>query len=211
MSIANIYFDVADVDDKIYSIISSELEPKSHLDHDLNSIPDVILLQGDTSIGVDAIREVGSKISIAPNILKFKFIICQNCHLLTEAAQNALLKHLEQNYDYLRWLFFTESKYEYRLLPTIKSRFVLNYNDIVHVVDHDEINSYLTKIKKKSMDFEDLNLDVLLECFYILYEAEQKLHWLKLIDRVIKIKSFEQNHVKWSKNTKLAMIFTNLV
>lgn len=207
MSIANIYFDVENIDDKIYSIINTESSHISNKENDLSTIPDVFLLKGELSIGVDAVREVGAKVAIAPNTLNHKYIICKDCHLLTEAAQNALLKHLEQNYNYLRWIFFSESRYEYRLLPTIKSRFVLNYNDLSNDLNHDEINTYLSLIKKQSYDFKDLNLDTLLHCFYILHEAEQSNHWLKLIDKVLKIKAFEQNHLKWSNTTKLALIF----
>lgn len=211
MSIANIFFDVEDVDRKIYSLMSEESYFDTNVINNLSSLPDVFLLNGDLSIGVDAVREVGAKIAIAPNILTYKYILCKDCHLLTEAAQNALLKHLEQNYSYLRWFFFTESKYEYLLLPTIKSRFVLHYDDINKEENLDEVNMYISKIKQNEFDFEVLNLDVLLKCFHILYEADKNTYWLKLINRVLKIKAFEQNHLKWSKTTKLAMIFKNLV
>lgn len=207
MSIANIFFDFENVDHKVYSLLSKEPYLIKNKINDLSSFADIYLLDGDLSIGVDAVREVGSKIAIAPNILTCKYILCKNCHLLTEAAQNALLKHLEQNYSYLKWFFFTESKFEYILLPTLKSRFALNYNDINEQDSDDEINIYISKIKQNSFDFEELNLDVLLKCFYILHETEKNKYWLKLINRVLEIKAFEKCHIKWSKTTKLAMIF----
>ena len=105
MPSAKIIFDVNNVDEKIGILVSEEpYVIKNKLVSNLRDLPDVFFLEGEKSIGVDTIREVGSKIVIAPNVLDHKYIICKDCHLLTEASQNALLKHLEQTYEYLQWI-----------------------------------------------------------------------------------------------------------
>ena len=212
MPTANIFFDVKSPTEKIISILSNE-HCFSDNTNNIDSIPDIINLIGDTSIGVDAVRAIGKKISIPPNMLSHKYIVCKNCHLLTEAAQNALLKHLEQNYNYIKWLFFTESKYEYKLLKTLRSRFILIYDTCEDEFNQEVINEYILSIKRNHFDIKSLDLDCLLRALFKLYEDESiyrhKTHWLKKIERVIAIKSFQQSHLKWSKTTTLAMIFSN--
>ncbi|MEE2769603.1 MAG: hypothetical protein VX835_00785 [Pseudomonadota bacterium] len=212
MPTANIFFDVENVEKKVNSILQLEsyFTNQTESEH-IYELPDILLLSGGTSIGVDAIREIAPKIAQAPNLLESKYIICKDCHLLTEAAQNALLKHLEQNYSYLNWLFFTYAKYEYKLLKTLRSRFVLRYDGYTDTITKNEIDHYVTKIRDNDFGFDNLNLDILLMSLFHLYQKEthKKTHWLKRIDRVIKIKSFEQSHLKWSKNTTLALIFTD--
>lgn len=213
MSTANIYFDINHPIAKITSILTNE----SYFSNDcieinIEALPDVWMLTGENSIGVDSVRAIGSKIATPPHSLAYKYIICKDCHLLTEAAQNALLKHLEQNYRYIQWLFFTESKYEYRLLKTLKSRFILHYDACVDDIDQDDVNRYISCIKANQFDFSVLDLDCLMMAFYKLYEVETKQQkksiWLKRIDRVIKLKLFQQNHLKWSNTTTYAMIMS---
>ena len=216
MSSNNLYFDVVKPELLISEIIKQEVyyQDKS-LPEDMLNIPDVLILSGDKSIGVDDIRVVVSKITTYPTILEHKYIICYETHLLTEASQNALLKHLEQNISYLHWHFFIHSKFEMNILTTLKSRFVKHYGSELASLDDEKQNMYVDAIKKNQLCHEaTIDLDILFNAIMSLYYSatnkQQQGYWLKTIDRLIKVKFFEKNYLKWSTSTKIAMIFSDL-
>ena len=88
--------------------------------------PDVFYVEPSTrkSIGVDDIREqVSRNIEIKPYKHKYKIFIIKNAHLMTPAAQNALLKTIEEPVGYGVFLLTSESIMNF--LPTIISRSVV--------------------------------------------------------------------------------------
>lgn len=84
--------------------------------------PDVIPInRGDkASLGVDVVRELRHDVLIAPNDLSVKIYVIEDAHLMTEAAQNALLLTLEEPPAYVLFLLLCESATT--LLETIRSR-----------------------------------------------------------------------------------------
>ena len=61
-----------------------------------NQLTDVIEIDAASNNGVDEIRELKNKISLAPNTGKYKVYIIDEVHMLTVGAFNALLKTLEE-------------------------------------------------------------------------------------------------------------------
>lgn len=87
--------------------------------------PDVLFVDGGDkprSFGVDLVRMVRSDARIRPNEADRKVYILAQAHNMTEQAQNALLKILEEPPGYAVFLLTCESAQQ--LLPTVRSRAV---------------------------------------------------------------------------------------
>ncbi len=86
--------------------------------------PDILRVTHEKSvITVDDIREqLNSNVAVKPYASEYKVFIVDEAELMNEAAQNALLKTLEEPPEYVVILLLTES--EDVLLPTIRSRCV---------------------------------------------------------------------------------------
>lgn len=88
------------------------------------TLPDIITVQKDsdkTQIGVDNIRQqVIAEASLKPRNAKRKIFIIDQGDILNEAAQNALLKVLEEPPLYVTFIICVTSKE--KLLPTVLSR-----------------------------------------------------------------------------------------
>ncbi len=85
--------------------------------------PDVLFVDGDTKprgFGVDQIRSVRTDVRIRPNEADRKVYILAQAHHMTEQAQNALLKILEEPPAYTVFLLTCESAQQ--LLATVRSR-----------------------------------------------------------------------------------------
>ena len=54
------------------------------------------LIEKKKTVGVDTIRALKNEIYIKPSELEARFFILTDCHLMTEQAQNAALKFLEE-------------------------------------------------------------------------------------------------------------------
>lgn len=88
--------------------------------------PDIIYFEkpkDKKTIGVDAIRELTDDTAIKPFASERKVYIIRDGDLLTEAAQNALLKTLEEPSEYIVFIIITTN--ENLLLQTVKSRSTL--------------------------------------------------------------------------------------
>ena len=102
--------------------------------------PDIKYITHDkTSISVNDIREqLNNDISIKPYSSEYKIYIIPDANKMTEQAQNALLKTIEEPPVYAIIILLTENCYS--LLPTIRSRCVtLTMNP----VEKDKICTYL--------------------------------------------------------------------
>ena len=95
---------------------------KSCLQADSNNHPDIRFITHEkTSIGIDDIREqLINDISIKPYSSSHKVYIIPDANKMTEQAQNALLKTMEEPPEYAIILLLTENTQN--LLPTITSR-----------------------------------------------------------------------------------------
>ncbi|WP_088328397.1 DNA polymerase III subunit delta' [Lacimicrobium sp. SS2-24] len=85
-----------------------------------NSHPDFYQIQSDKQIGVDDIRQAGTKLSGMAQLSGAKVQIIHQAHTMTESASNALLKTLEEP-GQETYILLTSHKPE-RLLATILSR-----------------------------------------------------------------------------------------
>lgn len=84
--------------------------------------PDVILVdkQDKNTIGVELIRELSGHTYITPNELDLKIYIINEADKMTDAAQNAFLKTLEEPVNAVMYFLICENSQ--MLLPTIISR-----------------------------------------------------------------------------------------
>ncbi|MFH0863912.1 MAG: hypothetical protein V1858_02410 [Candidatus Gottesmanbacteria bacterium] len=81
---------------------------------------DTVLIEGETSIGIEQIRTLEHQAALKPYNSPFKAIIIHPGELLTIEAQNALLKTLEEANDYT--IIILTASHSDILLPTIVSR-----------------------------------------------------------------------------------------
>ncbi len=85
--------------------------------------PDIAVYGGDggaRSFHIDTVRELRESAYVLPNEARRRVILLQNVEAMTEQAQNALLRILEEPPKHLLFLLTCESRQ--RLLPTILSR-----------------------------------------------------------------------------------------
>ena len=84
------------------------------------SSPDFQEINVGAKTGIDNIRALGETLKFSPMYLKNKIFVLDECHRLTEPAQNALLKDLEDTPKNVYIIFCTTSKEN--LLPTLLDR-----------------------------------------------------------------------------------------
>ena len=81
---------------------------------------DITEIDAASNTGVDNIRELIERAQFAPVKARFKVYIIDECHMLSTAAFNALLKTLEEPPDRVTFILATTDPQ--RVLPTIISR-----------------------------------------------------------------------------------------
>ncbi len=86
----------------------------------LGAALDIIEIDAASNTGVDNIRELIERAQYAPVQCRYKVYIIDECHMLTTAAFNSLLKTLEEPPD--RVVFILATTDPQRVLPTIISR-----------------------------------------------------------------------------------------
>lgn len=82
--------------------------------------PDLLLLKSETSLGVDAVRELSHFMQGSPQQGGARVVLLPQAHKMTEAAANALLKNLEE--PGANSFLLLQTSQEQQLLPTILSR-----------------------------------------------------------------------------------------
>lgn len=81
---------------------------------------DLIEIDAASNTGVDDIRDLRDKINFAPSQGRFKVYVIDECHMLSTAAFNALLKTLEEPPPHAMFILATTE--EHKVPVTIKSR-----------------------------------------------------------------------------------------
>jgi DNA polymerase-3 subunit gamma/tau len=82
---------------------------------------DVIEIDAASNGGVDDARKLTQEtIRTLPINAAYKVVIIDECHMLTQAAQNALLKSIEEPPEFVMFILCTTELH--KVLPTIKSR-----------------------------------------------------------------------------------------
>ena len=114
-------------------------ECKSCIEFDTNNNPDFSYIEPEvSSIKIEQIRDLQKKIQEKPIISEQKIYIINDADLMTQEAQNCLLKTLEEPPEFATIILIGSN--ETAFLPTIKSRCtILHFNKI----DNDDIKKYL--------------------------------------------------------------------
>src|SRR6202142_4049492 len=81
---------------------------------------DVLEIDAASNRGIDQIRELREMVRYAPASSRYKVVILDEAHMLTDEASNALLKTLEEPPDRVVFILATTEPDE--LAETIRSR-----------------------------------------------------------------------------------------
>ncbi len=91
--------------------------------------PDIFIISPEkTSVTIGQVRNLKRHIFQKPVQYKFKFVIIEEASSLTDEAQNALLKILEEPPSHA--ILVLEAKNQHSLLPTILSRVIVIHPDL---------------------------------------------------------------------------------
>ena len=137
---------------------------------------DVIEIDGASNRGVEEIRSLREAVKFVPVKSKYKIIIVDEVHMLTEQAFNALLKTLEEPPEYVIFIFATTD--QHKIPVTILSR-CQRYE--FKKISYEEMNSNLKSIlAKENIEYEPDALN------YIIRNSDGCMRdALSLLDQVI--------------------------
>ena len=128
---------------------------KSCIEFETNNNPDFSIIEPDgNSIKIEQIRELQKRIQEKPIISNSKVYIIDNADMMTQEAQNCLLKTLEEPPEYATIILIGSN--ENLFLPTIKSRcMILHFEPI----SNENIKKYLqTELAISNIDDEMLDI-----------------------------------------------------
>jgi hypothetical protein len=135
---------------------------------DDKSKSDLLIVQKD-KIKIEDAHQIHSFINLTAGQSKYKVIIIDNFHNITNSASNSLLKILEEPKQDLIIIIITNL---YKILPTIRSRcFILNfpsvYNHTENIIENYKsiLNSIILTIPFKTNLEHDLIAETLLLTF----------------------------------------------
>ena len=111
---------------------------------------DVIEIDAASNTGVDNIRDIIEKAQLAPVQARYKVYVIDECHMLSGAAFNALLKTLEEPPD--RVIFILATTDPQRVLPTIISR--CQRFDYRRIPLKDMVDHLITIAKTEEIDIQ---------------------------------------------------------
>ncbi|MDX2241583.1 MAG: DNA polymerase III subunit gamma/tau [Leptolyngbyaceae cyanobacterium bins.302] len=87
---------------------------------EVSSSLDVTEIDAASHNGVDDARELTQRVHLAPVLGRYRIVIVDECHQLTNQAQNALLKCVEEPPNHVVFILCTTEAH--KVLPTIASR-----------------------------------------------------------------------------------------
>lgn len=106
---------------------------------------------------VDDIREIIDQVRIPPQLGKYKVIILDEVHMLSQAAANALLKTLEEPPSYVIFILATTEKQ--KMLPTILSR--CQIFDFNRMTINDIVGELKMVAEKEQIKYEERALNII--------------------------------------------------
>lgn len=184
-----------------------------------NNHPDVIFVESTkkTGYGVDDIREqIIQDIHVKPYKSKYKIYVVEDADLMTQAAQNSLLKTIEEPPSY--GMFFLLAQNSRKFLATILSRSI---RMSLKPIDLYEIRNYLIqtysvsdKQAKVYSSFSRGNVGKALELMNSTTFAQNRNDMIKLLDIFINHKEYDiMEAVKLLENGKedVATLFEILI
>ena len=112
---------------------------------------DIIEIDAASNTGVENIREIIEKAKFAPSQAKWKVYVIDECHMLSVAASNALLKTIEEPPSQVTFILATTNPE--RVLTTIQSR--CQKFDFKRINSNDIYQHLYQIANKESINFED--------------------------------------------------------
>lgn len=108
-------------------LISSSVEAKTEAIEEIlsqaglkNSHPDLLYFSADAKLGIEQARAIKEHFSLKPYSAQGRAVVFEDAASLTDEAQNALLKTLEELPEHALFILATDS--DSKLLPTVVSR-----------------------------------------------------------------------------------------
>lgn len=118
---------------------------------------DIIEIDGASNRGIDDIRELREKASIAPTRGKYKIYIIDEVHMLTPPAFNALLKTLEEPPAHVIFMMATTDAYKVPVTITSRAQ-----TFTFELADAEVMLKFLQSIaKKEKIEIEDEALKII--------------------------------------------------
>jgi len=164
---------------------------------------DIIEIDAASNTGVENIREIIERANFAPAQARWKVYVIDECHMLSTAASNALLKTIEEPPE--RVVFILATTNPERVLKTIQSRCQkFNFKRI----NSEHIYNHLLEISnKESIHFEDEGLRLIAKRSNGgMRDAQRLLDQLNLIPNGITKKNVEELLGEVSENDLLHLI-----
>ena len=164
---------------------------------------DIIEIDAASNTGVENIREIIERANFAPTQARWKVYVIDECHMLSTAASNALLKTIEEPPE--RVVFILATTNPERVLKTIQSRCQkFNFKRI----NSEHIYNHLLEISNKELiNFEDEGLRLIAKRSNGgMRDAQRLLDQLSLIPNGITKKNAEELLGEVSENDLLNLI-----
>jgi len=164
---------------------------------------DIIEIDAASNTGVENVREIIERANFAPTQARWKVYVIDECHMLSTAASNALLKTIEEPPE--RVVFILATTNPEKVLKTIQSRcqkFNFKRINSGHIYDH------LLEISNKELiNFEDEALKLIAKRSNGgMRDAQRILDQLSLIPNGINKKNVEELLGEVSENDLLDLI-----
>ena len=118
---------------------------------------DIIEIDAASNNGVEEIRELKSKISLAPTYGKYKVYIIDEVHMLSTGAFNALLKTLEEPPSHV--IFILATTEPYKIPITILSR--CQRFDFTRLTDQEMVQRMQYVLKEEGKTYDDGSLELI--------------------------------------------------
>ncbi|KGF85720.1 DNA polymerase III subunit gamma/tau [Prochlorococcus marinus] len=149
---------------------------------------DIIEIDAASNTGVENIREIIERARFAPTQARWKVYVIDECHMLSTAASNALLKTIEEPPS--RVVFILATTNPERVLNTIQSR--CQKFDFRRISPND-IFQHLSEIaEKESIDYEVQALKMIAKrCNGGMRDAQSLLEQLNLLPEGITINNLQ--------------------
>ena len=164
---------------------------------------DIIEIDAASNTGVENIREIIERANFAPTLARWKVYVIDECHMLSTAASNALLKTIEEPPE--RVVFILATTNPERVIQTIQSRCQkFNFKRI----NSEHIYNHLLEISNKELiNFEDEGLRLIAKRSNGgMRDAQRFLDQLSLIPNGITKKNVEELLGEVSENDLLDLI-----
>ena len=164
---------------------------------------DIIEIDAASNTGVENIREIIEKARFAPAQARWKVYVIDECHMLSTAASNALLKTIEE--PPANVIFILATTNPERVIKTIQSR--CQKFDFKRI-STEKIYKHLVDIaNKESIIFEDIALQLIAKRSNGgMRDAQSLLDQLSLLPEGIKKNSVEELIGEVSENELLGVI-----